>query len=205
VAIFRWGWILYRSTSSAVHLQYLLSTMCLSKAGTVELSIRILPKVRRSRLGRELIGCMSRMLIGLRLLRQQQGFSTPPLRWYPNHLSLYLFTSSLRPHSSSMSHSVASSGPVQIPALVGQHTDVVSGKELKPPKEKKPKAAPVSQFPLEVRRHSTIISSMHDSYVSHQLQPPPDFFDHRVKIFEELKAEYDAFVQGLPLCFSTLK
>lgn len=103
-----------------------------------------------------------------------------------------------------MSHSVASSGPVQTPALVEQHTDVVSGK-LKPQKEKKPKAAPVSQFPLEVCRHSTIISSMHGSYVSRQLQPPPDFFDHRVKIFEELKAEYDAFVQGLPICSSTLK
>ncbi len=44
---------------------------------------------------------------------------------------------------------------------------------------------------------------MHDSYVPHQLQPPPDFFNHRVKIFEELKAEYDAFVQGLPLRSST--
>jgi threonyl-tRNA synthetase len=88
---------------------------------------------------------------------------------------------------------------------VGHHTDVVSRKELKPQKEKKPKAAPVSQFPLEVRRHSTVTSLMHDSYVSHQLQPPPDFFDHRVKIFEELRAEYDAFVQGLPLCSSTLK
>jgi hypothetical protein len=30
-----------------------------------------------------------------------------------------------------------------------------------------------------------------------QLQPPPSFFDHRVKIFEGLRAEYDAFVQGL--------
>ena len=147
---------------------------------------------------------LSRMLISLRLLRLRQGFSTPPLRWYPRHLSPYPFTFSLRPHSSSMSHSVASSGPVLI-ALVGQQTDVVSGKELKPPKEKKPKAAPVSQFPLEVRNHSTMTSLMHDSYVSHQLQPPPDFFDHRIKIFEELKAEYDTSVQGLPLCSSALK
>ena len=33
--------------------------------------------------------------------------------------------------------------------------------------------------------------------ISHQLQPPPDFFGHRIKIFEDLKAQYDAFVQGL--------
>ena len=32
--------------------------------------------------------------------------------------------------------------------------------------------------------------------ISHQLQPPPDFFDHRIKIFEDLKAEYDALVRG---------
>jgi len=188
---------------------YCLLYVLIEKRGPfnrVSLSFRILPRVGGVVLGRELIGLqLSRMLIGLRLLRLQQGFSTPPLRWYPKHFSLYLFTSSLRPHSSSMSHSVASSGPVQVPALVGQHTNAVLGKGLKPPKEKKPKAAPMSQFPLEVRRHSTIISLMHDSYVSHQLQPPPDYFDHRVKIFEELKAEYDAFVQGLPLCSSTLK
>jgi hypothetical protein len=136
------------------------------------------------------------MLISLRLLRQQHGFSTPPLRWYPKHLSPYSFTFSLRSHSSSMSRPVASSGTVQIPA---------PGKEFKPQKEKKPKAMPVSQFPLEVRRHCTKISLMLDSCVSHQLHPPPDFFDHRVKIFEELKAEYDAFVQGLLFCSSMLK
>ena len=141
------------------------------------------------------------MLISLRLLRLQQGLSTLPLRSYSKLLSPYPFTFSLRPHSSSMSHSVASSGNVHIPALVSQRTDVVSV----PSKEKKPKAAPVSQFPLEVRCHSTIISLMHDPYVSHQLQPSPDFFGHRVKIFEELKTEYDAFVQGSSLYSSTLK
>ena len=30
-----------------------------------------------------------------------------------------------------------------------------------------------------------------------QLQPAPEFFDHRLKIFNELKAEYDAFVAGI--------
>jgi len=29
-----------------------------------------------------------------------------------------------------------------------------------------------------------------------QLQPPPAFFDHRLKLFESLKAEYDEFLKG---------
>jgi len=81
-----------------------------------------------------------------------------------------------------MAHPVASSGSLQIPALESQrsqHTDAVSNKEPKSQKEKKPKVVPASQFPLE-------------------LQPTPGFFDHRVKIFEGLRAEYDAFVQAQP-------
>ncbi|KAH9025011.1 hypothetical protein EDB83DRAFT_2542690 [Lactarius deliciosus] len=66
-----------------------------------------------------------------------------------------------------------SSGPVQIPA----HN--ASGKPPKSQKESKPKAEPASQYPLE-------------------LQPPPDFFGHRIKIFEDLKAEYDALVREKP-------
>ncbi|KAK7019839.1 aa-TRNA-ligase-II domain-containing protein [Favolaschia claudopus] len=46
-------------------------------------------------------------------------------------------------------------------------------------KEKKAKAAPASAFPLE-------------------LQPAPAFFDHRIKIFEKLKAEHDEFVKSQP-------
>lgn len=30
----------------------------------------------------------------------------------------------------------------------------------------------------------------------YQLQPHPEFFDHRIKMFDELKSEYDAFVAG---------
>ncbi|KAI0305184.1 tars protein [Multifurca ochricompacta] len=80
-----------------------------------------------------------------------------------------------------MAHPVlSSSGPVQIPALVSHNADIASsGKEPKPQKEKKSRPELASQYPLE-------------------LQPPPDFFDHRIKIFEELKAEYDAFVQAQP-------
>jgi hypothetical protein len=32
---------------------------------------------------------------------------------------------------------------------------------------------------------------------SGQLQPPPDYIDHRIKIFEKLKAEYDEWVKGV--------
>ena len=103
-----------------------------------------------------------------------------------------------------MAHPVVSSGAVQIPALVSQHTDIVSGKEPKPQKEKKPKTAPASQFPLEVCHYSTIIAWGVTHTFSLQLQPPPDFFGHRIKVFEELKAEYDAFVQGLPVRSSKL-
>ncbi|KAH9992345.1 threonyl-tRNA synthetase [Russula vinacea] len=78
-----------------------------------------------------------------------------------------------------MAHPVVSSGPLQTPAVLNQHTDVAPNKEPKSQKEKKSKAAPVSQFPLE-------------------LQPTPDFFDHRVKIFEDLRAEYDSFLQAQP-------
>ncbi|KAJ7291211.1 hypothetical protein C8J57DRAFT_1271824 [Mycena rebaudengoi] len=52
-------------------------------------------------------------------------------------------------------------------------------KKPKEAKEKKPKPAAASAFPLE-------------------LQPPPAFFDHRLKIFEKLKAEHDEFVKAQP-------
>ncbi|KAJ7164913.1 hypothetical protein C8R46DRAFT_1035576 [Mycena filopes] len=65
----------------------------------------------------------------------------------------------------------SSSEPVQAPA---QDT-----KKPKEAKEKKAKPAAASAFPLE-------------------LQPPPAFFDHRLKIFEKLKAEHDEFVKAQP-------
>ena len=30
-----------------------------------------------------------------------------------------------------------------------------------------------------------------------QLQPRPEFFDHRIKMFEQLKTEYDDWVKGV--------
>ncbi len=137
------------------------------------------------------------MLISLSLFWRQQAFSTLPLRLYPKHLSPHLPIRSLCLRSSSMAHPVASSGSFQIPTLESQHTDAVSNKEPKSRKEKKSKTVPTSQFPLEVRCHATVIACYLTHYSFHQLQPPPGFFDHRVKIFEDLKAEYDAFVQGL--------
>ncbi|KAI0249798.1 hypothetical protein BJV78DRAFT_1225011 [Lactifluus subvellereus] len=118
------------------------------------------------------------MFISLSLLRWQ-GLSSSPLRWYPGHLSPHLPIRCFHRHFTSIAHPAVSSGPMQTPALVSQHAGVVTGKEPKPQKEKKPKAVLASQYPLE-------------------LQPPPDFFDHRVKIFEDLKAEYDAFVRAQP-------
>ncbi|KAG1752134.1 hypothetical protein EDB19DRAFT_1893055 [Suillus lakei] len=69
----------------------------------------------------------------------------------------------------------SSSQPVQIPALDGPHPG-----NTKKPKEKKDKAAAAaSQYPLE-------------------LQPPPGFFDHRIKLFEELHAKHIEFVKTQP-------
>ncbi|KAH7910912.1 hypothetical protein BJ138DRAFT_1126481 [Hygrophoropsis aurantiaca] len=69
----------------------------------------------------------------------------------------------------------SSSQPVQISALEAPHAG-----DTKKPKEKKDKAAASgSVYPLE-------------------LQPPPDFIDHRIKIFEELQAEYNEFVKAQP-------
>ena len=137
------------------------------------------------------------MLISLSLLWRRQAFSTLPIRLYPKQLSPHLPIRSLCSRSSSMAHPVASSGSFQIPALESQHTDTVSNKEPKSQKEKRSKTVPASQFPLEVRCHATVIAKHLTHCSSHQLQPPPGFFDHRVKIFEDLKADYDAFVQGL--------
>jgi hypothetical protein len=139
------------------------------------------------------------MLISLSLLWRQQAFSTLPSRLYPKHFSSHLPIRSFCSHSSSMAHPITSSGSLQIPALESQHTDGVSNKEPKSQKEKKSKTVPASQFPLEVRCHPTVIACSLTHYSSHKLQPPPGFFDHRVKIFEGLKAEYDVFVQGLLL------
>ncbi|KAL0574073.1 threonyl-tRNA synthetase [Marasmius crinis-equi] len=45
--------------------------------------------------------------------------------------------------------------------------------------QKKGKAVAASDFPLE-------------------LQPPPEFFSHRIELFEQLKAEYDEQVKSKP-------
>ncbi|KAJ7337348.1 hypothetical protein DFH08DRAFT_876556 [Mycena albidolilacea] len=60
------------------------------------------------------------------------------------------------------------------PPQPAQHTQ-----KPKEAKEKKAKPAATSAFPLE-------------------LQPSPPFFDHRIKIFEKLKAEHDEFVKAQP-------
>ncbi|KAI0037080.1 tars protein [Vararia minispora EC-137] len=80
-------------------------------------------------------------------------------------------------------HPVAtSSHQVQIPALESQHADTteaaVNGPQKKDKKKDK-KVEAASQYPLE-------------------LQPPPGYFDHRIKMWDQLKGEYDAFVKVQP-------
>ena len=68
-------------------------------------------------------------------------------------------------------------------------------------KEKKPKEKeqPGSIYPLEVRPFNPPLSMpgliLGDSRSS-QLSPKPEFFDHRIQMFEQLKAEYDEWVKG---------
>jgi threonyl-tRNA synthetase len=69
----------------------------------------------------------------------------------------------------------SSSQPAQIPALNGP----LAGNAKKPKEKKDKAAAAASQYPLE-------------------LQPPPGFFDHRIKLFEELQAKYNEFVKIQP-------
>ncbi|KAL4076562.1 hypothetical protein V8B97DRAFT_2083075 [Scleroderma yunnanense] len=63
----------------------------------------------------------------------------------------------------------------QIPVVEAIHPN-----DAKRPKEKKDKtAAVVSQYPLE-------------------LQPRPEYIDHRITMFEELRVEYETFVRSQP-------
>ncbi|THH20468.1 hypothetical protein EW146_g914 [Bondarzewia mesenterica] len=72
----------------------------------------------------------------------------------------------------------SSSHPAQISALESPHADSANGNPPKKHKDKK-KADAASQHPLE-------------------LQPLPEFFDHRIKIFEKLKTEHDEFIKAQP-------
>ncbi|KAG2035579.1 hypothetical protein BDR03DRAFT_899737 [Suillus americanus] len=81
----------------------------------------------------------------------------------------------LRAYSTAMATPIASSS--QPATLDGPHAG-----NAKKPKEKKDKAAAAaaaSQYPLE-------------------LQPQPGFFDHRIKLFEELHAKYNEFMKTQP-------
>ncbi|EKM56703.1 uncharacterized protein PHACADRAFT_194288 [Phanerochaete carnosa HHB-10118-sp] len=69
----------------------------------------------------------------------------------------------------------SSSQPAQLPALNAPH----AGQEKKAKEKKAAKHAATSEHPLE-------------------LQPPPEFFEHRIKLFEKLKAEYDERLKTQP-------
>ncbi|KAL1745956.1 hypothetical protein HDZ31DRAFT_35196 [Schizophyllum fasciatum] len=73
---------------------------------------------------------------------------------------------------------VASTSAPATTALDAPHADPAPAD--KPKQQKKAKAAAdAKQYPLE-------------------LQPAPEFFDHRIKMYDQLKAEYDAFVKAQP-------
>ncbi|KIM92325.1 hypothetical protein PILCRDRAFT_810369 [Piloderma croceum F 1598] len=69
----------------------------------------------------------------------------------------------------------STSQPAQLSALQAPHAHEGEQK----PKDKKDKNAASAAYPLE-------------------LQPAPGFIDHRIKIFEKLKAEHDEFVKAQP-------
>lgn len=77
--------------------------------------------------------------------------------------------------------------------------DITKNGETQKVKEKKPKEQPGLAYPLEVRLHNLpshpIVPDTCNSW-SIQLSPKPAFFDHRIQMFEQLKAEYDAWVKG---------
>ncbi|KAI0926473.1 threonyl-tRNA synthetase [Taiwanofungus camphoratus] len=112
----------------------------------------------------------------LKVLNRFQPLRFPPRRCILASSQPFFQNYSLRFYSeSAMAAPVASSShPAQLPALQGPHAP-----DVKKSKEKKDKTAAPSAHPLE-------------------LNPPPEFFDHRIKMFDQLKAEYDEWVKGQP-------
>ena len=82
----------------------------------------------------------------------------------------------------------STSQPAQIPALESQHKDSAPKKA----KDKKAKDA-TSAFPLEVHTSAFPVKALLNII---QLNPKPEYFDHRLKIFEKLKAEHDEWVKS---------
>lgn len=80
------------------------------------------------------------------------------------------------------------------------------------PRLKKDKAqTAASQYPLEVRISILILNHHHhdpdDDHVDarRQLQPPPDYIDHRIQMFERLRAKYVEFVRGVSFSIRPLR
>ena len=98
-------------------------------------------------------------------------------------------------------HPVETSQQRSETALDKPHADIDITKNGGPQKvkEKKFKEQPGLAYPLEVRLYNLFshptISDAHNSWFV-QLSPKPVFFDHRIQMFEQLKAEYDAWVKG---------
>ena len=73
------------------------------------------------------------------------------------------------------------------------HQDRQIPKEKKETIDKKNKISPY-EHPLEVIFN---LSTRQTTHKALQLQPPPEYLDHRIRMFNELKAEYDHFVKGI--------
>lgn len=69
-----------------------------------------------------------------------------------------------------------------------------------PKKSKEKKGKPVSAHPLEVLVHTHFSCLVKSLLTSVKMNPPPDFFDHRIKIFERLQAEYNEWVASEFIC-----
>ncbi|KAL1670281.1 hypothetical protein GGF50DRAFT_94427 [Schizophyllum commune] len=74
---------------------------------------------------------------------------------------------------------VASTSQPATTALDAPHAEPTVNKPKQPQQKKAKAQANEAQHPLE-------------------LQPPPEFFDHRIKMYDQLKAEYDEFVKAQP-------
>lgn len=122
-----------------------------------------------------------------------------PIRYRPPPLLSLCHVSQMS--TTSPIHPVETSQQRSETALDRPHADINITKNggTQKVKEKKPKEQPGSAYPLEVCPLD-LFSHLNaaDTYDSRFLQliPKPEFFDHRIQMFQQLKAEYDSWVKG---------
>ena len=88
------------------------------------------------------------------------------------------------------------------PAQDSQHAPNTFAADAKKQQKKNSKTAVISSgYPLEVWKSH--LNPLDGWFQVVQLQPLPEFFDHRLNIFNELKSEYDAWVSCMVVLFGT--